>query len=137
MNSSQQTHLLQTKVTDRGLVLTLGDTLFNTGKADLKRDATASLNELLSCLNTYPNRAVTIEGYTARTSGGDDYNHRLSQGRADAVQSYLIKKGVFPGRILALGKGDSAPVADNDSAAGRQQNHRVEVIISNPPDAAN
>lgn len=136
MNPPQQTHLLQTKVTDRGLVLTLGDALFTRGRPDLKPDATGNLNELLSLVNNYPSRAVTIEGHTACTTGGDNYNHRLSQGRADAVQSYLIEQGVGPLRLLALGKGDSAPVAGNDSAAGREQNHRVEVIISNPPDAS-
>lgn len=125
---------LQARPTDRGLVVTLGDVLFRSGRADLKASATGNLNKLVVFLNTYPNRTAVIQGYTD-TVGNEDYNQRLSERRADAVKSYLAEQGIGPSRLTASGKGESDPVADNDSAAGRQQNRRVEVIISNPPAA--
>jgi outer membrane protein OmpA-like peptidoglycan-associated protein len=122
---------LQAKPTDRGLVLTLGDVLFTSGQADLKRGATGNLNKLVAFLNQYPDRSVMIEGYTD-SLGSEDYNRGLSERRADSVKSYLVGQGVGAVRLTALGKGESEPVADNASAAGRQQNRRVEVIISSP-----
>jgi outer membrane protein OmpA-like peptidoglycan-associated protein len=122
---------LQAKDTDRGLVLTLGDVLFESGKADLKSGATGNLNKLIAFLNNYPSRTVMIEGHTDSV-GGEDYNQGLSQRRADSVKSYLAGQGIDSGRLDASGHGESDPVADNESAAGRQQNRRVEVIISNP-----
>jgi outer membrane protein OmpA-like peptidoglycan-associated protein len=122
---------LQAKETDRGLVLTLGDVLFETGRADLKAGATGNLNRLVAFLNNYPSRTVLIEGYTDSV-GSEDYNQGLSQRRADSVRSYLAGQGIDSARLAASGHGESAPVADNESAAGRQQNRRVEVIISNP-----
>ena len=83
----------------------------------------------------YPSRTVAIEGHTDSV-GGDDYNLGLSQRRADSVRSNLVSRGVDAARITAMGAGESAPVAGNESAAGRQQNRRVEVIISNPALAA-
>ncbi len=123
---------LQARPTDRGLVLTLGDVLFTTGQADLKVGATGNLNKLVTFLNEYPNRTVMIEGYTDSV-GSEDYNQGLSQRRADSVKTYLVEQGVGSVRLNASGRGESDPVADNDSATGRQQNRRVEVIISNPP----
>jgi outer membrane protein OmpA-like peptidoglycan-associated protein len=122
---------LQAKETDRGLVLTLGDVLFETDKAQLKSGATANLNKLVMFLNNYPNRTVLIEGYTDSV-GSDDYNQGLSSRRAESVQSYLVGQGIDRGRLTASGLGESSPVADNESATGRQLNRRVEVIISNP-----
>ena len=122
---------LKAKPTDRGLVLTLGDVLFETGRADLKSGAAANLNQLVSFLAKYPARTVAIEGHTDSV-GGDDFNLGLSQRRADAVRSYLVSQGVEAGRITTMGAGKGSPVASNDTAAGRQQNRRVEVIISNP-----
>jgi outer membrane protein OmpA-like peptidoglycan-associated protein len=122
---------LQAKETDRGLVLTLGDVLFETGKAQLQSGATGNLNTLVMFLNNYPNRTVVIEGYTDSV-GSDDYNQGLSSRRAESVQAYLIGQGIDRGRVTASGLGESAPVADNESATGRQLNRRVEVIISNP-----
>ena len=130
----RQLDLLQAKATDRGLVLTLGDVLFTTGRADLKPGATGNLNKLVSFLDKYPERSVAIQGYTDSV-GSEDYNQRLSERRADSVKSYLTAQGINSMRLSASGKGQSDPVADNDSAAGRQQNRRVEVIISNPPAA--
>jgi outer membrane protein OmpA-like peptidoglycan-associated protein len=122
---------LQARPTDRGLVLTLGDVLFATGRADLKPGAANNLNQLVSFLAKYPARTIEIEGHTDSV-GSDAYNVGLSQRRADAVRSHLVSQGVAAGRITTLGAGKGSPVASNDTAAGRQQNRRVEVIISNP-----
>jgi outer membrane protein OmpA-like peptidoglycan-associated protein len=130
-----QIDVLQAKKTDRGLVLTLGDVLFTSGRADLKVGATGNLNKLVAFLNRYPDRTVVIEGYTDSV-GGEDYNQGLSERRADAVKSYLSGQGISSTRLSASGKGESDPVAGNDSAAGRQQNRRVEVVISDPPAAS-
>jgi outer membrane protein OmpA-like peptidoglycan-associated protein len=131
----QQIEELQAKQTERGLVLTLGDVLFMSGRADLKSGATGNLDKLIAFLNEYPSRTVMIEGYTDSV-GGEDYNQGLSQRRADSVKSYLMTQGVGAVRLTSLGKGESDPVAGNDSADGRQLNRRVEVIISNPPAAS-
>jgi len=122
---------LQAKPTDRGLVVTLGDVLFDTGKAGLKAGATSNLNKLIAFLNQYPDRTVVIEGYTDNV-GSEEYNQGLSERRADSVKAYLAGQGIGAIRLSALGRGESDPVAGNDSAAGREQNRRVEVIISNP-----
>jgi outer membrane protein OmpA-like peptidoglycan-associated protein len=131
----RQIDALQAKPTDRGLIVTLGDVLFDTGKASLKAGATSNLNRLVAFLNEYSDRTVLIEGYTDSV-GSEDYNQGLSERRADSVKSYLTGQGIGSIRLSAAGKGESDPVASNDSAAGRQQNRRVEVIISNPPAAS-
>ena len=130
----RQIDALQAKPTDRGLVVTLGDVLFDTGRANLKVGATSNLSKLVAFLNQYPDRTVAIEGYTDSV-GSEDYNQGLYERRADSVKAYLAGQGIGAIRLSALGKGESYPVAGNDSAAGRQQNRRVEVIISNPPAA--
>ena len=127
----RQIDVLQAKPTDRGLIVTLGDVLFDTGKASLKAGTTSNLNKLVAFLNEYSDRTVLIEGYTDSV-GTEDYNQGLSERRADSVKSYLAGQGIGSIRLSASGKGESDPVASNDSAAGRQQNRRVEVIISNP-----
>ena len=131
----RQIDALQAKPTDRGLIVTLGDVLFDTGKASLKAGATSNLNKLVAFLNEYSDRTVLIEGYTDSV-GSEDYNQGLSERRADSVKSYLAGQGIGSIRLSAAGKGESDPVASNDSAAGRQQNRRVEVVISNPPAAS-
>ena len=128
----RQIDALQAEATDRGLVLTLGDVLFTSGRADLKAGATSNLNQLVAFLNEYSNRNVEIEGHTDSV-GSDDSNQGLSQRRADSVRTYLMQQGIRPERLTASGKGEHQPVADNDSESGRQQNRRVEVIIENPP----
>ena len=130
----RQIDVLQAKPSDRGLVLTLGDVLFTSGGADLKAGATGNLNKLVAFLNSYPERTVAIQGYTDSV-GSEDYNQGLSERRANSVKSYLAGQGIASIRLSASGRGESDPVAGNDSAAGRQQNRRVEVIISNPPAA--
>jgi outer membrane protein OmpA-like peptidoglycan-associated protein len=126
-----QIDTLNARVTDRGLVLTLGDVLFTTGRSDLLTGATVHLDKLVAFLNRYPDREVMIEGYTDSV-GSQDYNQGLSERRAESVRHYLTGQGIDSGRLTASGKGESNPVAGNDSATGRQQNRRVEVIISNP-----
>ena len=125
----RQLEILQARPTDRGLVLTLGDTLFATGKSELKSGATVNLDRLTTFMNEYPKRTAAIEGYTD-SMGSDEMNQSLSQRRADAVKGYLVGRGVSSDRLSASGRGENSPVADNESAAGRQQNRRVEVVIS-------
>lgn len=121
---------LNARETERGLVVTLGDVLFESGKAELKGGATSNLNKLAAFLNKYQDRTVTIEGHTDNV-GSEDYNLGLSDRRAGSVKSYLVNQGVAAGRVTAAGMGKGSPVASNDSATGRQQNRRVEVIIAN------
>ncbi len=126
---------MNARVTDQGLVLTLGDVLFTTGQADLRSGATGNLEKLAAFLTRYPERTAMIAGYTDSV-GGDDFNQRLSERRAEAVKFYLAGQGVSPDRLSSIGKGESNPVADNSTAAGRQMNRRVEVNISDLPRAS-
>jgi outer membrane protein OmpA-like peptidoglycan-associated protein len=115
--------------------VTLGDLLFETGKSDLKGGASSNLNKLAAFLNEYPDRSVLIEGHTDNV-GSDETNFNLSQRRANSVQSYLVGRGVAASRLATSGLGEGSPVAGNDSATGRQQNRRVEIIISNASTAS-
>jgi len=130
----RQIDALQAKVTDRGLVLTLGDVLFASGRAELKVGAASNLDRLVAFLNQNPNRNVEIEGHTD-SIGADDYNQGLSQRRADSVRSFLVQQGISGSRLSASGMGEHHPVTENESASGRQQNRRVEIIIGNPSGA--
>lgn len=121
---------LNAKATDRGLVVTLGDLLFDTGKATLKGGTIGHLNKLAGFLNKNQDRSVIIEGHTDNV-GSEESNLNLSQHRANSVMAYLINQGVHPSRIVAYGKGEDFPISDNESATGRQQNRRVEIIIAN------
>lgn len=121
---------LQAKQTDRGLVMTLGDVLFATGKADLKAGSQDRLGKLVAFLGNYTDRTVIIEGHTDSV-GSDESNQALSQRRADSVRAYLLAQGIAANRVTAVGKGESLPVADDSKSAGRQQNRRVEIVISN------
>jgi len=131
----RQIEELNARETDRGLVVTLGDLLFETGRADLKGGATSNLDKLVVFLSEYPDRTVLIEGHTDNV-GSDDFNFDLSKRRADAVQSYLAVRGVEAGRLSSAGLGEGSPIAGNDTATGRQQNRRVEIIISNAASAS-
>jgi outer membrane protein OmpA-like peptidoglycan-associated protein len=126
---------LNAKATDRGLVITLGDMLFETGKSQLKGNAADNLIKLSTFLKSYPDRTLIIEGHTDNV-GSDDSNMSLSQRRADSVRSYLLSQGIASSRLTTLGKGEGSPIASNDSVSGRQLNRRVEVIIVNPVMAA-
>jgi outer membrane protein OmpA-like peptidoglycan-associated protein len=119
---------LKAKPTDRGLVLTLGDVLFDTGKAELNSGATRKLDQLAQFLTEHPDRRVQIDGFTD-SIGGDSYNLDLSQRRTDAVRSALIARGINPTRISDQGYGKAFPVASNADASGRQLNRRVEIVI--------
>lgn len=120
---------LQAKLTNRGLVLTLGDVLFDTGQATLKAGGLSAVDRLVAFLNDYPQRSVLVEGFTDSV-GSDETNQRLSERRAGAVQQALLERGIAIDRIRTIGYGEAYPVATNDTAAGRQQNRRVEVVIS-------
>ncbi len=120
---------LNAKKTDRGMVITLGDVLFNTNKAQLSAGGINNVTKLADFLNKYPQRKVMIEGHTDST-GSASYNQALSERRAEAVQKALAEQGIDGGRIAMRGYGESSPVANNETAAGRQLNRRVEIVLS-------
>ncbi|MFA7945412.1 OmpA family protein [Pseudomonas brenneri] len=121
---------LNAKQTERGTLVTFGDVLFATNKADLKSSGLVNINKLAQFLQENPDRKVIVEGYTDST-GSAAYNQTLSERRATSVQVALIKMGVNPSRIVTAGYGKEYPVADNASVSGRAMNRRVEVTISN------
>lgn len=125
----QQLADMQAKQTDRGMMLTLGNVLFDTNGDTLKPGADELVSRLAQFLQNHPDIKVRIEGHTDST-GSDAYNQALSQRRAEAVALALEGRGIPVQRIQALGRGKAAPVAGNDTAAGRQQNRRVEIIFS-------
>ena len=131
----QQLADMKARQTDRGIVLTVGDVLFDTGQATLKPGAVNEIVRLASFLKENPDRAVRIEGHTDST-GSMATNMVLSQRRADTVADTLASAGIPRSRIVAVGFGPDAPVASNATPAGRQQNRRVEVVIENAPGAA-
>lgn len=120
---------LEARDTDRGLVLTLGDVLFDTGAATLKPGAMTTVDRLAQFMSDYPERSVRIEGHTDSV-GSEETNQRLSEQRALAVQSALLARNIEPNRISVVGYGEGRPVASNDTQAGRQQNRRIEVVVS-------
>ncbi len=119
---------MKAKQTDRGLVLTLGDVLFDTGRAELNPGAGSKMDQLAEFLKQHPDRRVEIDGYTDSV-GSDAYNQQLSTRRADAVKSALVMRGIDPSRINTQGFGKAYPVASNTDSGGRQLNRRVEVVI--------
>jgi outer membrane protein OmpA-like peptidoglycan-associated protein len=133
--SQQQSARLQAEVdqlkarpTPRGLVMTLGDVLFNTGRAELNPGANRKLDQLAQFLNEHKGRRVQIDGFTDSV-GTDSYNEELSQRRANSVKSALLSRGVDSSRIGTEGYGKAYPVANNVDSGGRQLNRRVEVVI--------
>jgi outer membrane protein OmpA-like peptidoglycan-associated protein len=120
---------LETRDTDRGLVLPLGDVLFDTGAATLKPGAATTIDRLAQFMRDYPERSVRIEGHTD-SAGSDETNQSLSERRAQAVRDALLERGLAAERIATLGYGEARPIAGNDSAGGRQQNRRVEIVLS-------
>jgi outer membrane protein OmpA-like peptidoglycan-associated protein len=136
-SAKQQASRLQAEVdklkatpTSRGLVLTLGDVLFDTGKATLNPGAAFKLDQLGQFLAQHPDRRVQIDGFTDSV-GSDAYNEELSQRRADAVKTALLARGIDAARISTEGYGKAYPVATNNDSGGRQLNRRVEVVIGN------
>lgn len=119
---------LQAKKTDRGMVVTLGDVLFDTGSAQLRGSASTNLDKLVSFLDQYPDQRVLIEGHTDNV-GNADYNQRLSLQRAESVKQYLTQRGTASRRLSVSGQGMQRSIASNNTATGRQQNRRVEVVI--------
>lgn len=120
---------LQAKQTDRGMVVTLGDVLFDTGQAVLKPGADLTIDRLATFMKENPQSRVIIEGHTDSV-GSDEYNDALSERRADAVASALLRRGVPADSVRAIGRGKAFPVASNATPAGRQQNRRVEIVFS-------
>ncbi len=119
---------IATEKTDKGLMMTLGDFVFDSGKSTIKKEAVDNFSKVVSFINTYPNKKVRIEGHTD-SSGSNELNLQLSQQRADAVKSLLIKNGIATKMINAVGMGEELPVAENTTKAGKAKNRRVEIII--------
>jgi outer membrane protein OmpA-like peptidoglycan-associated protein len=120
---------LSAKKTDRGMVITLGDVLFDTNKAQLKSGGVRNVQKLADFFKQYPQRNVMIEGFTDST-GSNSRNQELSEERVSSVRTALLGMGVGTERITSRGYGESYPVAANDTAAGRQLNRRVEIVVS-------
>jgi outer membrane protein OmpA-like peptidoglycan-associated protein len=125
----QFSRILPTTDTPRGLKVNLADVLFDTAKYDLRVPAREALARFSGIVVAHPGLKLQVEGYTDIV-GGDSYNQTLSENRANSVRAYLINRGIDPAVIAASGYGKSNPVASNESASGRQQNRRVEIIIS-------
>lgn len=120
---------LQAKQTERGMLVTLGDVLFESGRSEVKAGAQNSLNKLATFLKQYPTRHILIEGHTDNI-GSASYNEGLSQRRASAVQSSLMSMGVPANRVTTAGYGKDYPIADNSTDTNRALNRRVEVYIA-------
>ena len=122
-------HVLPTTDTPRGLVVNMGDVLFDAGKSDLRPEGREDLARLAGIVLNYPSLHLTIEGHTDNT-GGPETNQSLSEQRAQGVRDFLVKQGLQASSLSAQGLGENSPVADNNTAEGRQQNRRVEIIVS-------
>ena len=127
--AEQLNSILQTRDTARGLIVSMSDVLFDTGKYSLKPGAREKLAKVAGILLAYPGLNIEVGGYTDNV-GGDEMNQKLSENRATSVRDYLVQQGVPANSVSARGFGNSLPVASNDSSAGRQQNRRVELLVS-------
>ena len=127
--SEQLNKILQTRDSARGLIVSMSDVLFDTGKYSLKPGAREKLAKVAGILLAYPGLNIEVGGYTDNV-GGDQMNQTLSENRAGSVRSYLVDQGVAAGAVNARGFGNTLPVATNDNSAGRQQNRRVELLVS-------
>jgi outer membrane protein OmpA-like peptidoglycan-associated protein len=121
--------ILQTRDTARGLIVNMSDVLFDTGKSSLRPLAREKLAKVAGIVSGHPGLRLEVEGHTDSV-GGDAYNQQLSEQRGASVRDYLTQEGMAAGSVTAKGFGKSQPVASNDTAAGRQQNRRVELVIS-------
>jgi outer membrane protein OmpA-like peptidoglycan-associated protein len=126
---------LKARQTERGLELTLSNVLFDFDKATLKPGGERSLGVLVDFLKANPTRRLTVEGHTD-SLGADSYNLQLSQQRANAVRDWFTQNSIGADRITAQGMGENYPLASNDSEAGRQENRRVQIIITTPEQTA-
>jgi outer membrane protein OmpA-like peptidoglycan-associated protein len=121
--------ILETRETQRGLIINISDVLFDTGKYTLKPGAREKLAKVSGIVLAYPGLRLQAEGHTDSV-GGEEYNQKLSENRAGAVRDYLAQQGLPASSLTAVGYGKSQPVASNDTASGRQQNRRVELVVS-------
>jgi outer membrane protein OmpA-like peptidoglycan-associated protein len=127
--SEQLNSILQTRDSARGLIVSMSDVLFDTGKYSLKPGAREKLAKVAGILLAYPGLNIEVGGYTDNV-GADAMNQTLSENRAGSVRDYLVQEGVATNSVSAKGFGNSLPVASNDNSAGRQQNRRVELLVS-------
>jgi len=127
--SEQLNSILQTRDSARGLIVSMSDVLFDTGRFSLKPGAREKLAKVAGILLAYPGLNIEVGGYTDNV-GGDAMNQTLSENRADSVRDYLVQEGVATGSVSARGFGNTLPVASNGNSAGRQQNRRVELLVS-------
>ena len=127
--SEQLNSILQTRDSARGLIVSMSDVLFDTGKYSLKPGAREKLAKVAGILLAYPGLSIEVGGYTDNV-GGDAMNQTLSENRAGSVRDYLVQEGVATNSVSAKGFGNTLPVATNDNSAGRQQNRRVELLVS-------
>ncbi len=127
--SEQLNSILQTRDTARGLIVSMSDVLFDTGQYSLKPGAREKLAKVAGILLAYPGLNIEVGGYTDNV-GGDDMNQALSENRASSVRDYLVQEGVTTNSVNARGYGNTLPVASNDNSSGRQQNRRVELLVS-------
>jgi outer membrane protein OmpA-like peptidoglycan-associated protein len=127
--SEQLNKILETRDSARGLIVSMSDVLFDTGKYSLKPGAREKLAKVAGILLAYPGLNIAVGGYTDNV-GGDAMNQTLSENRAGSVRDYLVQQGVATDSVSAAGFGNTLPVATNDNAAGRQQNRRVELLVS-------
>lgn len=125
----EQMDRLEAEQTDRGMVMTLGDVLFDIDKSDLKPGGERTVRKLSDFLREYPGYRVRVEGYTDST-GEASYNQELSLRRAQSVQNQLLEDGISSDRVEVQGLGEDYPKATNTTSAGRQENRRVEIVIS-------
>jgi outer membrane protein OmpA-like peptidoglycan-associated protein len=125
----QFNRILETRDTVRGLVVNIGDVLFDTGRYTLRPPAREALAKLSGIVLAYPGLRLTVEGHTDST-GTSTFNQKLSEQRAMTVRDYLVQQGVDMNSVTAAGLGEGMPIADNATAAGRQKNRRVEIIVS-------
>lgn len=123
-----QLESLVAKETEAGLMMTLGDFVFDSGSANLKQAAVDNFDRVMQFISGYPERAIRIEGHTD-SSGSEDLNQKLSKRRADAVKALLVQNGIAADRINAVGQGEAHPVATNSTEAGKAKNRRVEIIL--------
>jgi outer membrane protein OmpA-like peptidoglycan-associated protein len=126
---NQLNSVLATSETARGLIVNMSDVLFDTGKYSLKQNTQISLAKVAGILQAYPGLKLQVEGYTDSV-GGEAYNQKLSENRADAVRDFLMAQGVSHDNITSTGYGESNPVADNSTSGGRSQNRRVQLVVS-------